>query len=288
MPHLLALTAAVVYATGALLIKRASDLGVGSLRTLVVSNLVCALMFQPLLLLGGTVHPQLWWQPAIVSLCFICGQWLTFFSLHRGDVSVATPVLGSKIVLVAVFVTLLTNQTLRPQIWAAALLATLGIAILNRRHGVAHHHVGQTIVAALLGAVAFALFDVLVQKWSPAWGLGRFLPITVGIAGVLSLVLIPRLPSIPADTARSARGWLLAAAVAIGVQSLLIVVTIAHWGQAAQANVIYSSRGLWSISLVWLCGHWFQIQERQLGVRILAWRFAGAALMMAAIVLVLV
>ena len=59
-------------------------------------------------------------------------------------------------------------------------------------------------------------------------------------------------------------------------------------GQAAPANVLYSSRGLWSVMLVWLVGHWVQSREQHLGVRVLAWRLAGAVLMMAAIVLVLV
>lgn len=286
-PHLLVLLAAVLYATGALIIKRSADLGAGAWRTAFVSNLVTAIAFQPLLAFGGTWHFELWWQPLIVAVCFVTGQWFTFVSLESGDVSVATPVLGIKILLVAFLVTLLGGESLRPKLWAAAALATVGIALLNRRTGAAHRNVGRTIVTAGLAAAAFAIFDVLVQKWSPAWGLGRFLPLTLAMAGALSFGFIPRFRAPLSTLPRNAWPWLLGGAVLIAGQSLLFVSTIANWGQAATANVIFSSRGLCSVLLVWLCGHWVQSREQQLGGRVLAWRLAGAALMMSAIALVI-
>jgi drug/metabolite transporter (DMT)-like permease len=286
-PHLLVLLAAVLYATGALIIKRSSDLGAGAWRTAFVSNLVTAIAFQPLLSFGGTWHMELWWQPVIVALCFVAGQWFTFVSLESGDVSVATPVLGIKILLVAFLVTLLGGESLRPKLWAAAALATIGIALLNRRTDAAHHHVGRTIATAGLAAAAFAIFDVLVQKWSPAWGLGRFLPLTLATAGALSFGFIPKFRAPLSALPRNAWPWLPGGAVLIAGQSVLFVSTIAKWGQAATANVIFSSRGLCSVLLVWLCGHWVQSREQQLGGRVLAWRLAGAALMMSAIVLVI-
>jgi O-antigen ligase len=51
--------------------------------------------------------------------------------------------------------------------------------------------------------------------------------------------------------------------------------------------VLYSSRGLWSVLAVWLVGHWFANREQHHGARVLVWRFIGAALLMAAILIVL-
>jgi hypothetical protein len=68
---------------------------------------------------------------------------------------------------------------------------------------------------------------------------------------------------------------------------VIFVSTIARWGHAAPVNVIYSSRGLWSILLVWTCGRWLHSRDTGLGGKVLGWRLAGAALMMSAIVLVL-
>ena len=289
LPLILVFLAAFIYAVGALLVKRSAELGVGAWRTAFVANVVTALLFQPLLLLGGEFHPHLWWQPALVALLFVAGQWLTFISLDRGDVSVATPVLGIKILLVAGLVSLVTGDALRWRLWVAAVLATIAIALLNRGGGHArHHHVRRTIVTAFLAAAAYALFDVLVQTWAPLWGLGRFLPVTMALSGLFSLAFVPlfRVPlrALP----RATWLWLLGGTLAFALQALLFVSTIAKWGQATSANVVYSSRGLWSVLLVWLCGHWVSSREQQLGGRVLAWRLAGAGLMMSAIVLVLV
>ena len=286
-PHAIVLVAALLYAVGALVVKRSADLGAGAWRTVFVSNVVTAILYQPLFVLGGQWHPSLWWQPLIIALAFIVGQWLAFVSLEIGDVSVATPVLGLKILLVAFFSTLLGGEQVPGKLWCAAVLATLGIALLNRRTGSEHHHVGRTILTAGLAAGAFALFDVLVQKWSPGWGLGYFLPLALGLGGVLSFAFVPKFSAPLSALSGQAWRWLLGGTALIAVQSLLFVTTLAHWGRAASINVIYGSRGLWSVLLVWWIGRWMQSRESQLGGRVLAWRLAGATLMMSAIVLVL-
>lgn len=287
-PHLLVLLAAVLYAVGALVIKRAGDFQVGVWRTAFCCNVVTALLFLPLLAWGGTIHPELWWQPVAVAVCFVAGQWLTFLSLERGDVSIATPVLGLKILLVAVFASLSGDGRLTGKLWLAAFLATAGIALLNRSSAGARRRVGMTILTAGLAAASYALFDVMVQKWSPVWGRGRFLPISVGLAGLLSFAFIPRFSGPLIALPGKAWPWLLGGALAIAGQSVIFVSVVATWGRAAEANVVYSSRGLWSILLVWAIGAHLQNAESQLGGRTLGWRLAGALLMMSAIVLVLV
>jgi hypothetical protein len=59
-------------------------------------------------------------------------------------------------------------------------------------------------------------------------------------------------------------------------------------GSATVVNIIFSARGLFSVLLVWLVGHWFTNDEHRLGGRVFALRLVGAVLMLAAIVLVLV
>lgn len=288
LPHLLVLFAAVLYAVGALVIKRAGAFGVGVWRTAFVCNVLTALVFMPLLARGGTVHWELWWQPVIVALCFIVGQWLTFLSIEHGDVSVATPVLGLKILLVGVFLALLGIQTLPAKLWLAAFFATAGIALLNwSSTGATRQRVTRTIFSAGGAAASYALFDVLVRQWSPLWGSGRFLPIALGLSGIFSLAFIPRFSAPLTALPRAAWPWLLGGAFGIAFQSMIFVTVVATWQKPAEANVVYSSRGLWSIVLVWAIGARLQNQEAHLGRRTLAWRLAGAVLMMAAILLVL-
>ena len=51
-------------------------------------------------------------------------------------------------------------------------------------------------------------------------------------------------------------------------------------------STVPAASGAWSA--VWAVGHWFANREQHLGARVLAWRFVGAVLLMAAIVMVLV
>ena len=95
LPLLLPLTAALLYVFGALLVKRSGDFGVGVWRTAFISNLTSAIIFQLLLPLGGAFPRELLWQPALLGVLFLLAQLLNYLALQRGDVSVATPVLGS-------------------------------------------------------------------------------------------------------------------------------------------------------------------------------------------------
>jgi len=80
--------------------------------------------------------------------------------------------------------------------------------------------------------------------------------------------------------------WLVPGSMLLGTQSIIFVSTLAIYGKATSANIIYSSRGLLSVAMVWLIGHWFANQEQNLGPKVMRWRLAGALLMMSAIVLV--
>ena len=288
LPVVLPLVAALLFVVGVLLAKRSSELGVGIWRTAFISNLISATLFTLLLPFGGTFHPDLLWQPALVAVFYLLGQLFNFIALQHGDVSVATPVMGLKIIFVAGFTTLLLTSGVSVKLWVAAGLSSLAIALLNRSDGTPHHHVGQTILYSGCSAMMFAIFDVLVQKWSPAWGLGRFLPVMLGFVALFSGAFAPFFHGPLREIPRAAWPWLLGACLFIGLQSLVFVSAIARFGEATTANVIYSSRGLWSVVAVWAIGHWFKNREQHLGAAVLRWRLAGALLMLAAIALVLV
>ncbi|MHC1768330.1 MAG: EamA/RhaT family transporter [Verrucomicrobiia bacterium] len=287
---ILPLLSSVVYVAGALALKRAADLGADVWRTARVCNFTAALVFAPLVFLGGTIPSwQLAWQPAVVALLFIAGQILNLLALNLGDVSVATPVLGVKVLLVALLTAVLLGQQMGPALWTAALLSSVAVALLNASGRHPHHRLGITIVLAVSAAISYALFDVLVQKWSSEWGVGRFLPIMIAFVALFTLGIRPsRNPKTRDPVALAAqRRWLAGGALGLALQSILFVVAIAVYGQATVANILYSSRGLWSVVAVWLVGAWFHNRERHLGRRVLAWRFVGAALLMSAIVIVL-
>jgi drug/metabolite transporter (DMT)-like permease len=284
------LLAALLYAFGALVLKRSSDLGVGLWRTTFVANLSVAALFSLLWLLGGPpVEKELLWQPGIIAMCLFVGQLSQFLALEKGDVSVAVPVFGLKVIFVAFLTPFLIGEAVGMKLWIAAFLSVLGITCLNRKDAEKPpRNLLITFMAGGIGAVAFAVFDVLVQKWGPSWGAGRLLPCIFWINAILSFGLIFRFSAPLSRIPGKAWPWLLGGSALLGVQSITFVSTLAVFGKATNANIIYASRGLLSVLLVWMIGHWFQNAEQHLGPKVMRWRFVGTMLMMSAIVLVIV
>ncbi len=282
------LIAAVLYAVGALIFKRSSELGVGLWRTTFVANLIVGGLFSLLWLLGGPpVQRDLLWQPGIIAACLFIGQISQFIALEKGDVSVAVPVFGLKVVLVALLTPLIVHEAVGLKLWSAALLSVIGIAFLNKKNqGQSPRGLGITLAAGGVGAICFAVFDILVQKWGPAWGVGRLLPIIFWINALLSCGLVFRFSAPLSAIPKPAWGWLTGGSVLLGTQSIIFVSTLAVYGKATSANIMYASRGLLSVVLVWLIGHWFNNMEKNLGPAVMRWRMAGALMMMSAIVLV--
>jgi drug/metabolite transporter (DMT)-like permease len=280
---ILPLAAAVVYVAAALFLKRATESGAGVWRLTRTCNFIAAVFFAPLWLLGGSLPSGLWWQPAIAALLFIAGQVFTMIALRMGDVSITTPVLGVKVVLVALLTSVLLREALTPGLWAAAFLSSVGIALLHFSRPRADSRVGTTILIAGLAAASYALFDVLVQKWSAAWGAGRFLPVMMGFVALYSLPFRAARDDTETAASQKANTWTIAGAICLAVQAILFVSSIAIYRHAAVANVLYSSRGLWSIVAVWAVGHWLGNYEGRIGAGHLAWRIAGATTLIVAI-----
>ncbi|MBI3858093.1 MAG: DMT family transporter [Planctomycetes bacterium] len=288
MAHLLMpFASSILYVFAALLLKESAGRGAGIWWSAVVNNLVCGVVFGFLWLLGGTLPaPAAWVQPAAAAGLFVAGQVLGFLAIQRGDVSVATPVMGIKVILVALFVTLILGQRVPPVIWAAAALSSAGILFLGRGGGGAGGgRTAPSLVFGGLAAATFALFDVLVQKWSPGWGAGRFLPVMLGFVAVYSTVLVA-FARVTGETVPQA-AWrpLLLGSLLIAVQGVLLISALALYSKATTINVVYSARGLWSVLVVWSVGHWFGNRERERGAAVFRTRLAGAALLLAAVVL---
>ncbi|RME67043.1 MAG: DMT family transporter [Verrucomicrobia bacterium] len=288
--YLFPLLSSWFYVAGVMFIKQCSARGVGIWRITFVSNLVSAVMYVPLVFVPGD-WPSLarLWEPALAACLFIGGQAFTFIALQKGDVSVATPVLGLKPVIVALFVVGILGDEIRPALWAAAGMSAAGVAMLNARgQSGRHHHVLSTIVLSLLAGSCFSLFDVLVQKFSGTWEIQRFLPAMFGFVSVFSLAFV-RWFTGPLRGIRPEAwkplGW---GSFFLGLQGLVFISTVAVYGDATALNIIFSSRGLWSVVAVWWLGHWFGNTERDAGGRVLGLRLAGALVMLAAIALVLV
>ncbi len=286
------LACAFLYVLAAMMLKRASTLGVGAWRIGFLANWSMFLLFLPWGLSQPALnHPALpdYLHPALNGLLFLIGQIFIFLALQSGDVSVTTPVMGTKVLLVALLGLLLRTGNISLRWWLGAALSTAAVALLH--FGEPHAgraRVGRTVMLASLSALSFSLSDVLLQKWPAAWGGGHYLTWMFGFAALGSFALVPlfRAPLWALD--RRAWAWTGAGALLLGANNVGFGLAIALGAAATQANIIYSVRGLLSVVLVWAVGHWFANEEKHLAPRVFRARLAGAALMLAAIVLVLI
>lgn len=295
---LLPLGAGFGYACGAIAIKRSLSCGISSSWVNVICNAVMALFFQWLWLLpGGVISPRLLLAPAICGFLFFLGQICTFRAIATGDVSVSTPLLGTKVVLVTLFSVFLMGKPLPVSWWGASVLATLGIAMISYTPGGSHRHLAQAVAWSLAAAALFALTDVLVQGWVPRVGYSRFAPVMFGVMGICSLLHLPTLLYGARNPPRSngvavapgaALLWLFAGALLLAVQALGMYSAIGLYGSAAFTNILYGSRCLWSVLLVWL----FASLVPDLAVggdrsAVMLRRLIGALLLLSAMALVL-
>jgi len=287
---LLPLGAAVLYALGAIALAAASAAGLGSRRATVACNGVMGLLF--LGFYDWTAFPSLpipFWPVLLLALTFIVGQLFTLLSLRLGAVSSVTPVLGVKVILVNLFVATLLGQPVGPAVWLAGVLAVAGVALLqfdDRRPSPGQRR-ALALLCAFLAALAFAAFDTLIQHWSPIISFGRYVPPAMLLAALISLpLLITRDSPRPSVTLAGWR-YLGVGALLFGLQGILLISSIGKFGDAAGANIVYSSRGLWSVALVWIVGrHFGNTELAKKPRRVVLARILGAALISSAILLV--
>jgi uncharacterized membrane protein len=273
------LITAFLYALATILLKRALEDGVGAWRVTLVSNLVMAVGYQACWAMR-TQPFSAWWagHAALAGCTFFAGQIFTFLALRRGDVSVVTPILGTKVIFVAFFAILLTGQGHSPHLWLAVFLTAAGTAVLGIQPGAHPRHVAMSIATALATSSCFGLTDVLVLKYAPQWGFGSFIPTMFLCVGLLSLGLLPVL-----DGTGWSPPWLGAGSVLLAAQALGMAFAITYFGHVTTVNIAYSSRGLWSVMLIWTLGHWFGNTEREKGSRTMLLRLVGASLLVTAI-----
>jgi drug/metabolite transporter (DMT)-like permease len=281
---LLPLTSSLLYVASALALKRATQKSAGVWRTTFLCNIAAAVLFAPLpLIWAAGPGPAPLWQAALIALAFVVGQVCTMVALNFGDVSVATPVVGTKVVFVAFFVTLLVGQGVSADLWASAGMNAARIALLNRGSAGDRRHVGRTIVASLLAAVCYGLFDTLVRKWAGDWGVGRLLATVMAMNAVMSLALLPLVEKPLLRPPHAAVRPMLLGALLLALQAVVLVTTLGRFDDTTRINVVYNSRGLWSVLVVWLVGHRLGNHERETHRGVFGWRIAGAALMLGAV-----
>lgn len=283
---LLPLASAIVYALGSILIKRALKEGVTMDQSFHLTNFAVGVMFLPLFFFEtSAIDWSLIWKPLVMGLTFFVGTWLTFVGIKRGDVSMVTPIMGTKVVFVALGVVLLTREMPSVALWIAAILTAVGILVMGAADMKKGQYLVFTILITLLSAAVFGLCDVLVSWWSPSFGAPTFLAIGSLVVGLLSGVmwLLQGRPDL--KLRKIAGKWAWWGAFCVGLQAIGMGISLSFFDDATGINVVYASRGLWVIVLVVVFGAALGNSEHRDTGRAFLWRVAGTVLLTIAVVI---
>ena len=276
----------VVYAIGALLLKRSMEAGHPPRHALVTCNLAMAACSLPVLFWANLPPPGLsvwiWLAAPACSVLFFLGQIGTFRALSGGDVSVATPILGTKVVITALLGAMFLPDGVSPNLWLGAILCTGGVALVGLQPGVRTGKALRAVGWGLLAAAVFSLTDVVVARAAKEMGFCLFGPwMMVGMAA-MSVGVIPFRDWGSLFRAKT-RGWALGGAALIGFQGTFLYASIALSGDPVGVNIVYAVRGLWSVLLVAWLGKWLGNREAGLPASVLVLRGVGALLLMGAV-----
>ena len=287
---LLPLASAILYPVGNLFLKRSINEGGGLIRSLFVSNIVLTLCFVPLL--GFVRAPPDWSQwhwPLITGVCYFLGQLFTLIAIQSGDVSVQTPLMGIKLIFVAAFSSFIRPEEVPPLLWVGAAVCTVGIFLIGGGNLSAFRRSGRTVVLTLIACFFFGATDTLSSYFNAGFGKIPFILLTVTFVNLFSLALIPFFRAPLRKTSAGALRLMGIGGLAIGLQAVMLIFALAEFGQATAINIIYSSRALFGVLLVWLLGAKLgNLEASNVGVKVMRARLAGAVLLCAAIALVFI
>lgn len=285
---ILPLISGFLYAFSSFLTKRALMEGAGILRFAFLSNAAMLVTFSlPLIWSDRTVDWTQWHWPVLTGVFFFCGQVFTFAAIRVGDVSIQTPLMGTKVLFVAVLAVFFGVQEVSTDLWIAAAITTLAIGMLGFSGGIAKGNVGVTVGLALGSAAMFALADVTLGHGARRFGPAGFLSVMMVTNFLCSVTLLPFFRGGFRAITAAAWPWVIGGALGMAIQSSILGFFFANTGLIAEGNILYSSRGIWSVVMGICLAGVFMLPNERMSRPILIQRLLGALLMSAAIWLVL-
>ena len=287
--YLLALLAGLIYAAGAIAGKKALELGCGQMRAVILSNLILSLCFIPhLFLSSGWPTLREFGIGAGLGSIFLLAQALLFRALRAGDASMVSPLMGVKSILVAFFLVVLgfSDSPIPPATWWAAGLTAIAVGLIGWPARNSGRTSAKGIILAIASAASFSLLDSMVPHFSHQTDPVRMLFCIFGSLGLLTLVLLPWREEFIFRRSDPGDNWAWRSGILIALQAVLMSTAIACYRVPTEVNIVYSSRGLWTILFVSWLGNRLCLSEGSLTPWVKSRRLAGAILLGICILLI--
>ncbi|QSR89372.1 hypothetical protein [Methylacidiphilum caldifontis] len=257
---LLPLIASIIQPLGFLLIKKGTDKPLQALYAALITNIFFGLFSFPFLVITPKSG---WFLPSLAALLSDLGQLLLFLSVIGSDVSVITPVMGTKVLFIALLDWFFASHKFDPKLALSIFFSILGFFLLNKPtskkillNSVENN---KGLFFAVGCSLLFACSDLIIQKASHE----PFLPFLLRLYVLCAVFSLPFLsffslfwkqPSffpIP----------LISGSLIQGFQGLIVALGILFSANAAQTNILYNLRGIWSVLIVWTLGFLFKTED---------------------------
>lgn len=229
---------------------------------------------------------SVYWKPILAeSIFYFLGQAGLFTALRYTDASRVSPLLGVKVVILAILSSLVMGQMLTPVQWFAAVLAVFAAFILNHSGGSIPWRAGVGLLMAWTG---YSLSDFFIRVYIEQ--MAPMAPIKASLLGMYMSYLLcglVGLAMLPWYGSRKWRDWRDAAPFAFAWYAAMLC----FYGALAAAGlvlaaILQSTRSLWSLVIgAILAHHGYHALEQHVAKGVLVRRAVGATLMIFAITL---
>ncbi|MBE6414829.1 MAG: hypothetical protein E7035_09830 [Verrucomicrobiaceae bacterium] len=281
--------AAIFYCGSIILVKYASQSKkLSGLSMLVMNNLLSGMVFIPAIFFESKMPDvSIIWQPIIASIFCAIGNIATFTCAERGEVSLMTPLMGIKTLMVVIFAQAILDVDLPHAITISGIICCIAVFIMGYSNNTFRtKKLGITTALALTACVSYALCDVFIQKYAPNFTKNAMLSLT---SVAMPLSIIPLLPRFFREVSACDKKTLFlgsSSAVLMIVEMYLMFISISGELGASLCNILYNTRGLISVLLIYFLGKYF-VKLKELSNASAIQRCIGAILILIAVAIAL-
>ncbi len=281
--------AAFLYCVSVIFVKFASrNRGLSGISILVMTNLLSASVFIPQIFFEPQ-FPELSiiWQPIIASAFCAVGNIATFICAEKGEISLMTPIMGIKILIVIMLARLFLDVDLPHTLTISGAICCLAIFIMGySKNSLKSKKLILTLVLAITACASYAACDILMQKYAHNFTKGAMLSLSTIMIPISIIPFIPRfLREVRLASKTTISIGILSAAFMVTEMYMMFLSITGEVG-AALCNILYNTRGLIAVVFVYFLGKQFE-NLHELSNTSAVQRTIGAVMILAAVVIVL-
>lgn len=295
--EIMAFVAAITVSFAMLFTKKAYAEGARQNHVLIATTVFQPFIYILLIILNG--EPVVNWNQIhwvlIYSALLAIGMLIGFKSISMGDASIISPIMGSKVVFVAIGTYIFSVGNISKEVIIGVVLCVVSIILLGiefkktdiEKQDKYGKDILLPILLALIAITFLGFSDIVIQEKAPEFNKLVFMLVGSTIVALFFLlkgyITGARIKTAP----KPVRKWIWLSGISNGGTGLLLALAIAYYGHATEFNIIMGSRGVVSVISVALFAKTLKLREGKKSKTTLVMRLIGSVCILIATVLVL-